>query len=81
MSFEFNTISIFNNVSAVIVVVGYTGVVQACSGGGFGSPVPHLDMHPLEPQGGSNSLNSKLAYIFRFFTFLINRQCHNLSIL
>ena len=37
-------------------------------------PIPHL-----EP--GSNLLNSKLTYTFRFFTFLFNRQCHNLSIL
>ena len=29
---------------------------------------------PLEPEAGSNLINSKLTYIFRFFTFLINRQ-------
>ena len=45
--------------------------------GGRGA-VPFLDMQPprppLEPEAGSNLLNSKLTYIFRFFTFLINQQ-------
>ena len=61
---------------------------QARSGGGTGTPVTpldSLDMHhprpPLEPEAGSNLLNSKFTFILRFFTFLINRQCHNLSIL
>ena len=49
--------------------------------GGGRYPCAPLDKHPLEPEAGSNLLNSKLAYILRFFTFLINRQCHNLSIL
>ena len=51
---------------------------QARSVGGA-EPLCPLDMHPLgpplEPEAGSNLSNSKLTYIFRFFTFLINRQC------
>ena len=49
---------------------------QARSAGGTGTPVTpldSLDMHhpgpPLEPEAGSNLLNSKLGYTFRFFYF------------
>ena len=48
------------------------------------TPVPPRHAPPrtlLESEAGSNSLNSKLTYIFRFLLFFINRQCHNLSIL
>ena len=46
--------------------------MQALSGGGGRYPCVPLDMHPLEPEAGSNLLFRKLIY--RLFTFLINRQ-------
>ena len=52
---------------------------QARSGGG-GTPFP-LDMHPPRARDRLYLLNSKLTNIFRFFSFLINRQYHNFSIL
>ena len=48
--------------------------------GGASSPVPPTLVPPLEPEAGSILLNSKLTFIFRIFTFLINRQCHNAHI-
>ena len=83
----FNIFSHFNK-NGGSTSFGYTALtrfsIRRVVGGGS-TPVSPLDMHPLgpplEPEAGSNLLNSKLTYIFRFFTFLINRQCHNLSIL
>ncbi len=44
------------------------------------APLRHA--HPRPPPTASRRLYFiKLTYIFRFFTFLNNRQCHNLSIL
>ena len=54
--------------------------LQRRSGGG-GTPVPprHAPLGPPEPEAGSYILNSHIYS--EFFTFLINRQWHNLSIL
>ena len=51
---------------------------QARSGGGPVPLLPPSHAPSQEPEAGSNLINSKLTYIF---TILINRQCHNLSIL
>jgi len=52
---------------------------------GPGGAVPLCPDHwhaPPEPEAGSNLLNSlQYLHIFSVFTFLINRRCHNLSIL
>ena len=66
--------------SKIVMSSFYKALIQARSGGGDRYPCAPLDMHPQEPEAGSDLLNSKLTYIIRFFTFLINRQCHNLSI-
>ena len=68
MSFEFNTISIFNKVSAVTVVVVIPVLYRRVVEGGRYPCAPQT-CTPLELQAGFNTLNSKLAYIFRFFLF------------